>query len=91
MVKRGSDNRRVFGMGRAISEMWEHPHMQGMTAMFPGNMGLPRGRHRGMVDMLGIPKGVGIPPSMHRLPMGPNGPVGGGNSIALKPRTKEDE
>ncbi|XP_047252722.1 N6-adenosine-methyltransferase MT-A70-like isoform X2 [Capsicum annuum] len=91
MVKRGSDNRRLFGMGRAMTEMWQHPHMQGMAAMFPGNMGRPRGRHRGTVDMLGIPRGVGIPPPMPRPSMGPNGHVGGGNSIALKPRTEEDE
>ncbi|CAN4127893.1 unnamed protein product [Withania somnifera] len=88
MVKRGSDNGGVFGMGRAMSEMWEHPHMQGMTAMFPGNMGGPRGGHRGMVGMMGMPRGVGVPPPMPRPPMGP---VGGGNLIALKPRTEEDE
>lgn len=91
MVKRGSDSGGVFGMGRAMSEMWEHPHMQGMTAMFPGNMGGPRGGHRGMVGMMGMPRGVGVPPPMPRPPMGLSGPVGGGNSIALKPRTEEDE
>lgn len=80
-----------MGMGRAVSEMWEHSHMQGMTAMFPGNMG-PRGGHRGMVGMMGMPRGVGVPPPMPRPPMGPNGGfVGGGNSIALKPRTEEDD
>lgn len=80
-----------MGMGRAMSEMWEHSHMQGMTAMFPGNMG-PRGGHRGMVGMMGMPRGVGVPPPMPRPPMGPNGGfVGGGNSIALKPRTEEDD
>ncbi|PHT40548.1 N6-adenosine-methyltransferase MT-A70-like [Capsicum baccatum] len=91
MVKRGSDSGGVFGIGRAMSEMWEHPHMQGMTAMFPGNMGGPRGGHRGMVGMMGMPRGVGVPPPMPRPPMGLSGPVGGGNSIALKPRTEEDE
>ncbi|XP_016468194.2 N(6)-adenosine-methyltransferase MT-A70-like [Nicotiana tabacum] len=91
MVKRGSDNGGFMGMGRAVSEMWEHSHMQGMTAMFPGNMG-PRGGHRGMVGMMGMPRGVGVPPPMPRPPMGPNGGfVGGGNSIALKPRTEEDD
>ncbi|XP_016465567.1 putative N(6)-adenosine-methyltransferase MT-A70-like [Nicotiana tabacum] len=91
MVKRGSDNGGFMGMGRAMSEMWEHSHMQGMTAMFPGNMG-PRGGHRGMVGMMGMPRGVGVPPPMPRPPMGPNGGfVGGGNSIALKPRTEEDD
>ncbi|KAK4730174.1 hypothetical protein R3W88_023162 [Solanum pinnatisectum] len=91
IVKRGIDNGGAFGMGRAMSEMWEHPHMQGMTAMFPGNMSGPRGGQRGMVGMMGMPRGVGVPPPMHRPPMGPNGPIGGGNSIALKPRSEEDE
>lgn len=88
MVKRGSENGGVFGMGRAMSEMWEHPHMQGMAAMFPGNMGGPRGGHRGMVGMMGMPRGVGVPPPMPRPTMGP---IVGGNSIALKPRSEEDE
>lgn len=88
MVKRGSDNGGVFGMGRAMSEMWEHPHMQGMAAVFPGNMGGLRGGHRGMVGMMGMPRGVGVPPPMTRPPMGP---VGGGNPISLKPRSEEDE
>ncbi|CAN4076715.1 unnamed protein product [Withania somnifera] len=88
IVKRGSDNGGVFGMGKAMSEMWEHPHMQGMTATFPGNMGGPRGGRRGVVAMMGMPRGVGVPPPMPRPSMGP---VGGGNPIALKPRTEEDE
>lgn len=45
-----------------------------------------------MVGMMGMPRGVGVPPPMHRPPMGPNGQIGGGgNSIALKPRSEEDE
>ncbi|XP_060208321.1 N6-adenosine-methyltransferase MT-A70-like [Lycium barbarum] len=86
MVKRvGSDNN-----GGGVFGMWDHhPHMQGM--MFPGNMVGPRGGHRGMVGMMGMPRGVGVPPPMPRPPMGPV-LGGGGNSIALlKPKSEEDE
>ncbi|KAJ8555477.1 hypothetical protein K7X08_012973 [Anisodus acutangulus] len=89
MVKSGSvDNDGVFGM-------WDHhPHTQvgmGMGGMFNGNMGGgPRGGHRGMVGMMGMPRGVGVPPPMPRPPMGPV--LGGGNSITLlKPKSEEDE
>ncbi|KAM3340822.1 hypothetical protein P3S68_028457 [Capsicum galapagoense] len=78
-------------MGRAMSEMWEYSHMQGMTGIFPGNIGSPIGGHTGMVGMIEMLRGVSVPPLMSRPPMGPNGPVGGGNYIAFKPRTEEDE
>ncbi|KAK6162224.1 hypothetical protein DH2020_002065 [Rehmannia glutinosa] len=43
--------------------------------------------------MMGVPRGVGVPPPMHRQPsMTPTGFQGGGtNALAMKPRTEEDD
>lgn len=78
-----------FGMGRPMHDMW----MQGpgMPPMFPGGMGPRMNGPRGMMGMMGMPRGVGVPPPMQRPPMGPNVPVGGPNVIPLKPRTEEDD
>ncbi|KAL2527768.1 N6-adenosine-methyltransferase MT-A70-like [Abeliophyllum distichum] len=72
-----------FGMGRGMPEMW----MGG-----PMMMGHRGGGPRGM-GMIGVPRGVGVPPPMHRQPsIGPSGSQGGGMSTPLqKPRTEEDD
>lgn len=74
-----------FGMGRGMPEMWMGgPMMMGHR----GGGGGPRG-----MGMIGVPRGVGVPPPMHRQPsVGPNGSQGGGMSTPLqKPRTEEDD
>lgn len=79
-----------FGMGRPVQEMWMGGG-SGMPPMFSGGMGPRGGGPRGMVGIMGMPRGVGVPPPMQRPPVGPNGPMGGANGIALKPRTEEDD
>lgn len=81
-----------FGMGRPMPDMWMGG--PGMPPMFPGGGMGPRsggGGPRGMAGIMGVPRGVGVPPPMHRPPMGPNGPMGGTSASALKPRTEEDD
>lgn len=58
-----------------------------MMMMGPRGMG-PRG-----MGMIGVPRGVGVPPPMQRQPsMTPGVHQGGGaNVLALKPRTEEDD
>ncbi|KAL0313421.1 UNVERIFIED_CONTAM: N6-adenosine-methyltransferase MT-A70-like [Sesamum radiatum] len=68
-----------FGVGRGIQDMW----MGGPMMMGPRGVG-PRG-----MGMIGVPRGVGVPPPMHRP--SPMAPSGGGNALALKPRTEEDD
>lgn len=85
----------AFGMGRPMQDMWmgglgDHPHMQGFPPMFHGGMG-PRGGPRGMVGMIGVPRGVGVPPPMLRPPMGPGVQVPGMNAALSKPKSEEDE
>lgn len=68
----------VFGMGSGVLDMW------GGGPMIMGPRG---GGARGM-GMVGVPRGVGIPPPMHRLPL-VNPSVfqsGGSNNLGLKPR-----
>lgn len=90
-AKTGVDlsNSSGFGMGRPMHDMW----MQGpgMPPMFPGGMGPRMNGPRGMMGMMGMPRGVGVPPPMQRPPMGPNVPMGGPNVIPLKPRTEEED
>ncbi|KAA0052976.1 N6-adenosine-methyltransferase MT-A70-like [Cucumis melo var. makuwa] len=94
-------NGGVFGMGgpmpRPIPEMWMgpgDPNIQGLTPMFPGSgpggaMAGGRGAPR-MMGMMGMPRGMGLPP-LHRPLMGPNVPMAGPNSMPQKPRTEEDD
>ncbi|KAK4421476.1 N6-adenosine-methyltransferase MT-A70-like [Sesamum alatum] len=72
-----------FSVGRGMQDMW----MGGPMMMGPRGVG-PRG-----MGMIGVPRGVGVPPPMHRQsPMHPGGMQGGGgNALALKPRTEEDD
>ncbi|KAL3499079.1 hypothetical protein ACH5RR_041811 [Cinchona calisaya] len=86
---RGKSGGGGFAMGRPMPEMW----MGGpeMTPMFSGGMGIRGGGPRGMAGVIGVPRGVGVPPPMQRPPMGPNGPMGGTNATALKPRSEEDD
>ncbi|KAG9146954.1 hypothetical protein Leryth_005223 [Lithospermum erythrorhizon] len=95
MESMGVNGGGVYGMGRPMQDMWmggpgDHPHMPGLPPMFHGGMG-PRGGPRGMVGMMGVPRGVGVPPPMHRPPMGPGMPVPGMNSASSKPKSEEDE
>ncbi|XP_027085035.2 N(6)-adenosine-methyltransferase MT-A70-like [Coffea arabica] len=80
-----------FGMGRPMPDMWMGG--PGMPPVFPsgGGVGPRGGGPRGMAGIMGVPRGVGVPPPMQRPPMGSNGPVGGPGAIALKPRTEEDD
>ncbi|KAM7491522.1 hypothetical protein LguiA_034443 [Lonicera macranthoides] len=104
-------NGGVFGMGgampRPMGDMWMGPgDLSGFPPMFQGSggpgliMGPRGGGPRGMVGMMGMPRGMGVPP-IHRPPLGPNSQMGlggggggggsGSNGIALKPRTEEDD
>ncbi|XP_073132905.1 N(6)-adenosine-methyltransferase MT-A70-like [Henckelia pumila] len=72
-----------FGMGRGAQDMWV-----GGPVMMP-----PRGGGARGMGMIGVPRGVGIPPPMHRQP-----PVipsvhqnVGSNNLGLKPRTEEED
>ncbi|XP_051114801.1 N6-adenosine-methyltransferase MT-A70-like isoform X2 [Andrographis paniculata] len=73
----------VFGVGRGMPDMW----MGGPMMSGPRGMG-PRG-----AGMIGVPRGVGVPPPMHRQsPAAPIGLQGGGaNALSLKPKSEEDE
>ncbi|CAK9178765.1 unnamed protein product [Ilex paraguariensis] len=88
-----------FGLGklvpRPMQDTWMgpgpgDPHFP----MFSGGGGPgglmmgPRGGPRGMVGMMGMPRGMSVPPPMHRPPMGP---IGGSHVIPLKPRSEEDD
>ncbi|KAK9275167.1 hypothetical protein L1049_022428 [Liquidambar formosana] len=99
----GDVNGGVYGMGagpmpRPMPDMWlgpGDPHLSGLPPMFPGAGGPgpmmgPRGAPRGM-SMMGMPRGMGVPPSLHRPPLGPNAPIAGPHSISQKPRTEEDD
>ncbi|KAH7513675.1 hypothetical protein FEM48_Zijuj11G0006100 [Ziziphus jujuba var. spinosa] len=102
VVTSGVDiNGGVFGMSvpvpRAMPDIWmgpNDPHMSGLPPMFPGSgpppgalMG-PRGGPRGgAMSMMGMPRGIGVPP-LHRPPMGPNSGIGGN---AMKMSTEEDD
>lgn len=72
-----------FGMGSGVPDMWVGGPMM---------MGPRGGGARGM-GMIGVPRGVGIPPPMHRQP--PANPSVlqnvGTNNPALKPRTEEED
>lgn len=100
-------NGGVFGMGgampRPMGDMWMGPgDLSAFPPMFQGSggpgliMGPRGGGPRGMVGMMGMPRGMGVPP-IHRPPLGPNSQMGGSgsgsgsNGIALKPRTEEDD
>ncbi|KAL6557012.1 hypothetical protein OROHE_006888 [Orobanche hederae] len=73
-----------FGVGRG-QDMW----IGGGVIVGPRGIG-PRG-----MGMMGVPRGVGVPPPMHRLSpmMTPRGLQGAGtNALAImKPRTEEDD
>ncbi|GMH28833.1 hypothetical protein Nepgr_030676 [Nepenthes gracilis] len=88
-------NGAIFGMAAPIPrpllpEIWGlgpgDPHLSGMPPIFPGQG--PRGSTRGM-GMLGMPRGMGIPPP-HRPPFGPNPVMGGSNAASAKQKTEED-
>lgn len=53
----------------------------------------PRGIGPRGMGMIGVPRGVGVPPPMHRQPpITPSGLQGGGtNALAPKPRTEEED
>ncbi|KAH7839627.1 hypothetical protein Vadar_006492 [Vaccinium darrowii] len=75
---------------RPMPDMWigpPDPHLSGFP-MFPG----PRGAGpRGMGGMMAMPRAMGLNPLQRPL-VGPNAQMGGGsNSVALKPRTEEDD
>lgn len=74
-----------------MPEMWPgDPHMQGMPPMFPGPMmGHRGGGPRGM-GMMGMHRGMGVPPQ-HRPPFGPNTPMGGSNSGVPVKQVSEEE
>ena len=99
----GDVNSAGFGMGGPISrpmpDMWMGPgdaHLSGLPPMFPGAGGPgpmlgPRGGSRVMgPSMMGIPRGMGVPP-LHRPPLGPNMGMSGPNASPMKPRTEEDD
>ncbi|KAL2252780.1 UNVERIFIED_CONTAM: N6-adenosine-methyltransferase MT-A70-like protein [Sesamum indicum] len=72
-----------FGVGRGMQDMWVGgPMMMGSRGVGPRGMG-----------MIGVPRGVGVLPPMHRpSPMAPSGLQGvGGNDLVLKPRMEEDD
>ncbi|KZV53265.1 putative N6-adenosine-methyltransferase MT-A70-like [Dorcoceras hygrometricum] len=72
-----------FVMGSGVPDMWVGGPMM---------MGPRGGGSRGM-GMIGVPRGVGIPPPMHRQP--PVNPTvlqsGPSNNLGLKPRTEEED
>lgn len=99
----GDVNSGGFGMGgpipRPMPDMWMGPgdaHLSGLPPMFPGAGGPgpmlgPRGGPRVMgSSMMGMPRGMGVPP-LHRPPLGPNMGMSGPNATPMKPRTEEDD
>ncbi|XP_057518697.1 N6-adenosine-methyltransferase MT-A70-like [Amaranthus tricolor] len=80
-----------------IQEVWNigpgDPHMQGMPPMFPGPMmGGPRGGPgpRGM-GMMGMHRGMGMPPHHRPPPFGSNGSIGVLNAgVPVKQTSEED-
>ncbi|KAJ4953890.1 hypothetical protein NE237_030722 [Protea cynaroides] len=90
-VTGGADrNGAAFGMGGAMPDMWlgsAESHLPGLPPVFPGAGSRapligPRGGPR--LGMMGLPRGMGVPP-LHRPPLG------GPNSATLKLRTEEDD
>ncbi|KAF9616442.1 hypothetical protein IFM89_029696 [Coptis chinensis] len=83
----------VYGMPRP-QDMWlgpNDPHMTGLPPMFPGAMMVPRGGPRGM-GIMGMPRGMGGVPPLHRPPMGMNSPMSVvSNSSSMKPSRSEEE
>lgn len=91
-----NDGNRISEVGKSVEsvtggggfivgrqDMWiGGPMMMGPMGVGPRGMG-----------MIGVPRGVGVPPPMHRQPpMVPTGLQGGGtNALALNPRTEEDD
>ncbi|KAL8552885.1 hypothetical protein ACS0TY_001533 [Phlomoides rotata] len=72
-----------FAVGRGIPDLWTGgPMMMGARGVGARGMG-----------MIGVPRGVGVPPPMHRqFMMPPVGlPGGGNNALVLKPRTEEED
>lgn len=67
----------ISGVGRGMPDMW----MGGGPMMMMG----PRGIGARGMGMMGVPRGVGVPPPMQRQPsMLPN-------ALSLKPRTEEED
>lgn len=100
VVTSGVDiNGGVFAMSvqvpRPMPDIWmgpNDPHMSGLPPMFlgsgpPGGLMGPRGGPRGVMSMMGMARGIGVPP-LHRPPMGPNSGIGGN---AVKIKTEEDD
>lgn len=97
----GNQVQQLTTMPRPMGDMWMGPgdsHLSGMPTFFPGGggpggmMGPRGGGPRGMMGMMGMPRGMGVPP-MHRAPMGMNAQIGGGGGGGsnVKPRTEEDD
>lgn len=94
-------NGAVYNMGGAMArpqDMWlgpNDPHLSGLPPMFPmaaspGSMMVPTAGPRRM-GLMGMPRGMGGVPPLHRPPMGPNSTMGGVNSTTQKHRTEEDD
>ncbi|GAB4834627.1 hypothetical protein Ancab_032890 [Ancistrocladus abbreviatus] len=96
----GDINGTTYGMGGPmqrppVPEMWAvgpgDPHLSGMPPMFPGPpgpgpiMGPRGGGSRGM-GMMTMARGMGVQPSQHRPPFGPNSP----NSTPVKQKSEEE-
>lgn len=95
----GNQVQQLGTMPRPMGDIWMggqgDPHLSGMPQFFPvgggpgGMMGPRGGGPRGMMGMMGMPRGMGVPP-MHRAPMGMNAQIGGGSNMK-QPRTEEDD
>lgn len=97
----GDVNGGTYGLAgpfpRPMTDMWMgsgggEQHIQGgMPPMFTGNGAMmgPRGGPRGVMGIMGMPRGMGILP-FHRPPLGPN-PAGGSIAVQHKSRSEEDE
>uniref|UniRef100_A0A6V7QW59 N6-adenosine-methyltransferase MT-A70-like n=1 Tax=Ananas comosus var. bracteatus TaxID=296719 RepID=A0A6V7QW59_ANACO len=73
-------------------EMWmgpPDPQFSGMSPMFPGPMGGPRGGPR-VMGLMGMPRMMGLPPLQRPL-MGHGGAMSGINTPVPKQRTEEDD
>ncbi|OAY74221.1 putative N6-adenosine-methyltransferase MT-A70-like [Ananas comosus] len=87
----GVDNSGLM-MQRAPMEMWmgpPDPQFSGMSPMFPGPMGGPRGGPR-VMGLMGMPRMMGLPPLQRPL-MGHGGAMSGINTPVPKQRTEEDD